>query len=50
MPYNSPMTTIPTDLPPAAVEAAYARLRDVVRRTPVLAWGSGGAGLPGQGG
>ncbi len=46
--YNSPMTTA-TDLPPAAVEAAYTRLRDVVRRTPVLAWGSGGAGLPGQG-
>jgi threonine dehydratase len=33
------------DLELGAVEAAYARLRDVVRRTPVLDWGvTGGTG------
>ncbi len=42
------MTTL-LDLAPAAVETAYARLRAVVRLTPMLAWGSAGAGLPGGG-
>ncbi len=32
----------PADLDPAAVEAAAARIRGAVRRTPVLAWGAPG--------